>query len=52
MANQRRTWRAQAFLHYLVSQKGGLTFVDGKVSGGDGLSALADLVRTLRRRAR
>jgi hypothetical protein len=34
---------SQAFLYYLASQKGGVDFTDGKVSGGDGLKFYADL---------
>jgi hypothetical protein len=44
-AEQFNTYRggAQAFLYYLASQKGGIEFTDGKVSGGDGLKFYAAL---------
>lgn len=35
---------AQALLYYLLSQKGGVDFKDGIVSGGGGMQYLADLV--------
>jgi hypothetical protein len=37
---------AQAFLYYLASQKGGVTFKDGVVSGGDGLKYYADITKS------
>ena len=36
---------AYTLLYYLSSQKGGVTFTDGVVSGGDGLAYILDLVR-------
>lgn len=36
---------AETFLYYLTSQKGGLKFTDGVVSGGGGLDLIVELVK-------
>ena len=40
---------AHSLIHYLVSQKGGVTFTNGKPSGGGGFATIAGLVKDTNR---